>query len=308
MTSILKQPYSSRRILIAQDDRTYKQTQNQIAIGLKVRDAVDDPGEAFRDFFPAEFEGHKLVGGLAAGVAAALAPLAASTATVLSPFAAILSPFAAKKGIDIYKIHRLGEQGAIFARLSEVEGLLRFPPAHPQRNIAYAAHPLVDDQYFPLATFHRFMFEQKANELQTLLAGLGARTIKLVHHEGYEAGGGGHANVSTPGDVGGGSFSAKAARARGKKIKIDESYGSVAKSEPHVPEGLTWFESEATWQGTARRRLEMGAKSAKVELHYNDSFGISAEAALAVKGVNAGIGGEFQKFENTVWQFEVEFR
>jgi len=55
-----------------------------------------------------------------------------------------------------------------------IERLLKFPPGHPLYDIVYVGHPLEPSVYVPMAGFHHFLFEEKFNELLTLLWSLGA--------------------------------------------------------------------------------------------------------------------------------------
>src|SRR4051794_40240961 len=102
-----------------------------------------------------------LLGGMAAG---ALAELIISKTRK-----------AADRGVDIVAVRR-----------ADLHGLL-FPPGHPRRKVVYVGHPFLKQQYIPLASFHRVLFEQKVIEAMELLAGLGATSIQLEQTAGSKA-------------------------------------------------------------------------------------------------------------------------
>lgn len=51
---------------------------------------------------------------------------------------------------------------------------LQFPVGHPRKNVVYIGHPVEPPVYFPVADFHRFLFEHKVAEAQRLTRCLGA--------------------------------------------------------------------------------------------------------------------------------------
>ena len=75
---------------------------------------------------------------------------------------------------------------------------LEFPPGHPVIDHAYVGHPLVPKRYIPSAVFHSTLFEEKVNELVTLLASLGATRVRVMCHKGYRSRYGADAGIQTP--------------------------------------------------------------------------------------------------------------
>jgi len=65
------------------------------------------------------------------------------------------------------------------------EDVLQFPPGHPLYDTVYAGHPLKAPVYVPVAYFHRFLFQEKFNELLILLYSLGAVEVKIHYVRGY---------------------------------------------------------------------------------------------------------------------------
>jgi hypothetical protein len=56
---------------------------------------------------------------------------------------------------------------------------LRFPHGHPLKNVVYVADPGVAGNYYPVASFHRILFEGKVAEALRLLRSLGATEISI---------------------------------------------------------------------------------------------------------------------------------
>ena len=63
-------------------------------------------------------------------------------------------------------------------------GGLAFPPGHPRNGTIYVGHPVIAGQYYPMANFHRFLFEHKFFEAIRLLRYLGATRIEVEHLKG----------------------------------------------------------------------------------------------------------------------------
>jgi hypothetical protein len=51
----------------------------------------------------------------------------------------------------------------------------------------YAVHPVDALRYLPVDTFHKAVFEEKANELLNLLASLGATEVTVKYRSGHKA-------------------------------------------------------------------------------------------------------------------------
>lgn len=62
---------------------------------------------------------------------------------------------------------------------------LAFPPGHPKAKVLYGAHPIDTDVYYPVASFHRMVFEHKFAEAINLLMHLGATKIRVEHVRGW---------------------------------------------------------------------------------------------------------------------------
>lgn len=180
---------------------------------------------------------------------------------------------------------------------------IRFPPGHPVPGHAYAGHPLIPTRYVPVEVFHHFMFEEKVNELVTLLASLGASRVRVSARRGYKKAGSIGLDIKSP--QGSGAVGASAKESRESAAVFEEHFRSTG--TPKLPEGLVWYGHEASWQQLAQRRLNYGTASFKAELRYEDSFGVDAQLKVGLESIGVKLGGEFTEFEQTTWQFEGEF-
>ena len=190
---------------------------------------------------------------------------------------------------------------------SIAEEILSLPPGHPLYDTVYIGHPLKTSVYVPLANFHRFLFEEKFNELINLFSCLGAAKIGISYVAGYkeafEAGG----NVALPAEV------PVQIQASGKGLKAGVAVADLEAhfeptSQPYLPETLIWYPYEPTWQQIAEGRLKGGLKKIDVALRYEDDFGVSGELAAGLENMKFKIGGAFQKHQKTTWKFHGTFQ
>lgn len=191
-------------------------------------------------------------------------------------------------------------------RADLAERILSFPPGHPLYGTAYAGHPLKREVYTPLASFHRVLFEEKFNELLTLLWCLGATNVSIHYVRGYRDAFGANAEVSLPADVPI-KLGASAERQTGHNSEATLEAHFTPTGQPRVPDSTTWYPYERTWQKVAEARLSAGLKSIDLELRYDDDFGVSGEVAAGLSGVGFKLGGAFQKHERTRWRFHCSF-
>jgi hypothetical protein len=202
-------------------------------------------------------------------------------------------------------LERITAAGALVVSTDAAERELVFPPGHPRVDHAYAAHPLSTEQYLPLAGFHQSLFEQKVSELVTLLAALGATSVRVRAARGYREAAGFSLGASVP-------FEGVRAEDGGSRVKstahsvvMEETFTPTR--EPSIPEGLLWLAHEPSWQALARRRMEFGASTFRIELQYDEDFGVDGGLVAALEGVGIRAGGSFRAFERTRWELEGVF-
>ena len=192
--------------------------------------------------------------------------------------------------------------GTTQVSFSDAMAQLQFPPGHPLREHAYAGHPLVPSRYIPLHSFHRYLFEEKVNELVTLLASLGATRVHVVHERGYANGAGIDMGVQDAGAIG---ASAERHSRRREQASFEETFRP--NGPPRLHDSPIWFGHEPSWQAVADRRLKFGTATFSATLRYEEDFGVNAEARAAFAGFGVKVGGNFEEFQATLWHFEGEF-
>ena len=187
-------------------------------------------------------------------------------------------------------------------------GRLEFPPGHPRPRTIYAGHPLstLAARYFPVADFHRFVFEHKAAELLRMLAALGARRIEVSANEGW-----GQemattiATTSPLQDTAGVTADVKVERSGERGLVYRATMQENNSRE--LPEDLSWLPHERTWQEVARARLHHALDEFHLGLTYRDDFGITADLAGSFTKFGLQLGGEFTRKVNTTWDVSGEF-
>jgi len=201
------------------------------------------------------------------------------------------------------KLHQKYQKKGVFIHLigrSYIEHF-KLPPTHPRNHTIYVANPVVRQEYPPLADFHRFTFENKFNELLSLLTHLGARTIEVYHMRGWGAAFtaqlGVHLSKSNTANVG-----------TQRHTEQTLLYKAVLQGHtPSMPEGLKWYDNEPTWRQIVDQRMHHGLQSFSLRHKYTDDFGINIELGSKLKKAGFELGGSFEGHTETVWRVTGEF-
>jgi hypothetical protein len=180
---------------------------------------------------------------------------------------------------------------------------LMFPVGHPRRRVVYAAEPGAGGNYFPVAEFHRYVFDRKVSEALRLVRSLGATDISIEHVEGFDHSAGIDLSAS-PQDVAVGAAGNSTRRTdSGAKFTMQ-----LAPTLPaHVPSDLNWFASEPLWQEVASARLESGLRSFALDLSYTQDLGVDANLKAKITSVGLDVGGTYQEHRRTVWKLSGTF-
>ena len=123
--------------------------------------------------------------------------------------------------------------------------VLRFDQGHPLTNVLYVGHPARPDLYFPVAEFHRRVFEHKFAEAVTLLVSLGASRIALRQEQGQTRETEGSALAQS-------SLALGFSRTRNERSSSSAVFEAEfpGNSKPVVPDGLRWYPDQQAWQTT----------------------------------------------------------
>lgn len=184
--------------------------------------------------------------------------------------------------------------------------LICFQAGHPLYETVYAGHPLVPRVYVTVASFHRYLFEEKFNELLRLLYSLGARQVEIDHVRGYSTAIDGKGGLSLPG-VSGLDVTASGSRKLSQSSEGHLTAQFSPNGEPHIPQSLVWLSYEQTWKNVADARLTGRLEEIDVELQYNDDYGINKDLTIKLSKLGLSLGGNFEGHEQTVWKFKAKF-
>ena len=185
-------------------------------------------------------------------------------------------------------------------------GTLSFPNGHPLSHVVYVGDPGVAGTYYPVANFHRFLFEGKVAEALRLLRSLGATEISIEYLEGFERGAGVDLSASLPENpvskiAGGMRRRSKSASGAKTTMKLSPS------TRAQIPNDLHWYASEPLWREVAEARIENGLKEFTIDLNYMDDFGVNSELKSTIHAVGLELGGKFTEYKETVWRLSGSF-
>ena len=184
--------------------------------------------------------------------------------------------------------------------------ILSFPNGHPLSHVVYVGDPGVAGTYYPVANFHRFLFEGKVAEALRLLRSLGATEISIEYLEGFDRGAGVDLSASLPDGPGGkiaGGIRRKSKSASGAKTTMKLSPTARAQ----IPKDLHWFASEPLWREVAEARMENGLREFTIDLNYTDDFGVNSDLKSSIHDVGLELGGKFTEYKETVWRLSGSF-
>lgn len=188
----------------------------------------------------------------------------------------------------------------------QAKGLL-FPPGHPRAKLVYLQHPANPSLYYPVASFHRHVFEHKFSEALLLLGALGANEINVEHVKGWSREFAGEMSVPIPPSAGSGQIGASVgtqARAADKLLFHASLRGS---DTPAMISDPVWFPHESTWQVVAKLRLDHGMDAFSLSLNYEDDYQVNANLTAAIESAGFQVGGKFENHLSTVWTMSGNF-
>jgi len=177
-----------------------------------------------------------------------------------------------------------------------------FPPGHPRGKVVYVGHPTVANLYYPVAQFHRLTLEHKFAESIRLLVSLGASQVEVEHVTGWSRELG--IDFTIPLDVKSG-FQAENTSSSTNRLLFKATLNGS--KEAHLPEDLTWYQHEPTWQRVADARMKYGLQTFSLDLRYEDDFGVNANFKSVVEMLGFDLGGKFEDHKSTVWRIVGSF-
>jgi hypothetical protein len=201
---------------------------------------------------------------------------------------------------------KLGQQGVSILPISREQAVkLSFPPTHPRDGVVYVGHPSIPEQYYPMAGFHRIMFEQKVTEAVRLLMSLGANSISAEHVRGWSRDFAAHISVPLPlTDAKAGADASAGRKERDSLLFAARLAGSDA---PKIPTDLVWYPFEPTWKAIGEGRLRFGLKEFELSVSYLDDFGVNLGVKASIARAGLDLGGKFEDHEATIWKLTGKF-
>ncbi|MBV8987153.1 MAG: hypothetical protein JO372_01205 [Solirubrobacterales bacterium] len=183
-------------------------------------------------------------------------------------------------------------------------GILAMPIGHPLPKMVYIGSPAVPARYYPVADFHRRVFEEKFSEAALLLMGLGAERFSVWSIQGWSRDIAG--DLETP--------LQKVVKTGGEvksKQKKDNRLLFEAELTPRgvtLPKALVWYQHEPSWRTIAEGRLKYGLRNCSLIVSSTEDYGIDTELAAKLRRRKIlSLGGEFTKHVDTIWVMEGTF-
>ncbi|HEV6966166.1 hypothetical protein [Roseateles sp.] len=212
--------------------------------------------------------------------------------------------------MELYKkvktdISEVKDDGSVVAFLSRDQVRdFTFPPGHPILDQVYVEHPVLAGTYYPLAPFHRIVFEHKFSEALSLLIHLGAKELRVVFQQGWGRDFAANLNIPLP-SGGAMEVSMNGKSATMSMLLFEASLNPTAPA--HLPAQLFWFPHEPTWRALAEARLKSNLQRISLAVNYDDDFGVSASLKGHAQAIGLAIGGNFHEHQATSWKIEGSF-
>ena len=230
--------------------------------------------------------------------------------------------------INDYEIAGCFANGIDTFRMSNIPSCIKFPMGHPVSNELYIGHPYKPELYVPYENSEDLFFVDKIHELCYLLECLGAEEISITSIKGRNVTEIGNFNAVMSGnaDIGlstlNGDLSATGSSKRTSNSNIQRTITQKfdPMKKPYIPEGLIWYQEQATWQRLANSRLSgnlleyneyvSSSETKFVSNTERTNIKASAEYLWNQVNVNAEINSkeQFKESTETQWKVEVKFR
>ncbi|MCG7326852.1 hypothetical protein [Achromobacter sp. ACRQX] len=180
---------------------------------------------------------------------------------------------------------------------------LEMQPSHPILGTVYAAHPCVDSRFYPVANFHRKVFEDKVAEANRLLMSLGATSITIEHIQGWDR----TFNASLTAHGAGADVAAHASRTSAASSNLMYKATYENDDAPALPENLNWYVHERMWQEVVEGRLKRGMRTFSLFITYDEDHNINAGLKVKLEKAGLDLGGTFRDHVATTWKMTGTF-
>lgn len=177
------------------------------------------------------------------------------------------------------------------------------PAGHPVIGTVYAAHPCDDNRFFPVASFHSAIFQDKVNEAERLLACLGATHIEIEHVKGWDR----NFTATAAAQVNGVDVGAEGGRSSSTSSNLMYEADYDNDDAPFVPDDLHWYPHEQMWQTIVESRLKRGMRSFSFAISNEEDHNINAGLKAKLEKGGFEIGGTFKDHVATTWKMTGTF-
>lgn len=182
-------------------------------------------------------------------------------------------------------------------------GELAMPAGHPLPKTVYIGSPAIATRYYPMADFHRRVFEERFSEAVVMLMALGAEQFRVLSEQGWARDL--STQIDTPVSVAKAGGVMKAGQRKDSSLLFE---AHLDPGRPRLHHHPIWFHHESTWQSIAEGRLEHGLRDFSLSVTTREDFGIDGDLAAKIRRRKIlGLGGEFGTHVNTTWVLEGTF-
>lgn len=179
----------------------------------------------------------------------------------------------------------------------------KMPAGHPVIGTVYAAHPCDDNRFYPIASFHGAVFQDKVNEAERLLACLGATRIVIEHVKGWDK----NFTVTGAAQVNGVDVGAEGGRSSSSSSNLMYEADYDNGDAPFLPDDLRWYPHEQMWQTIVEGRLKRGMRSFSLAISNEEDHNINAGLKAKLEKGGFDIGGTFRDHVATTWKMTGTF-
>ena len=209
-------------------------------------------------------------------------------------------------GPVLAEILRTGKKKSVkFFAVTDAKQAFSFTAGHPQIGEMYIQHPLDPQYYLPAKDYLRELYEEKVNELRSIIGDLAVKRLEATFLRGVSIFGSMSASAKIEGQTVGGS--AKAGYREAMALELIEEY--EPDHPPRRPEGpgYRWLQHERIWQGLVKSRIEDGLKKCSLRFVHNGMATLGGEAAAIVHAVNGKAGFDSSYAAVTEWDLKMDF-
>lgn len=158
----------------------------------------------------------------------------------------------------------LGQDYICVAALSKIQdlGKVSFPVGHPIAYETYIGHPFIHGKYIPIENYEYELAQDRIDEFCYLAQCLGATSIEIAFNGSINSNENRNGNINIKGNYNNkiagqtnNNITTQEAKNFQKRIEKRQVFETPV-NQPYIPDGLVWYNQEASWQRLAKQRLE----------------------------------------------------